>query len=90
MVRDSFSISVCVCVSYILLVNICMEIATCSLYLDRVLYEVYTGFLYIYIESYMRRVVKPLEALLTSHRRIVLKDSAVSHHGNVYDSLSRA
>ena len=26
----------------------------------------------------MRRVVKPLEALLTSHKRIVLKDSAVS------------
>jgi H/ACA ribonucleoprotein complex subunit 4 len=29
-------------------------------------------------ESYMRRVVKPLEALLVSHRRIVLKDSAVN------------
>ena len=26
----------------------------------------------------MRRVVKPLEMLLTSHKRIVLKDSAVS------------
>ena len=26
----------------------------------------------------MRRVIKPLEALLTSHKRIVLKDSAVS------------
>lgn len=26
----------------------------------------------------MRRVVKPLEALLTVHKRIVLKDSAVS------------
>ena len=26
----------------------------------------------------MRRVVKPLEALLTSHKRIVIKDSAVS------------
>ena len=26
----------------------------------------------------MRRVVKPLEALLTTHKRIVLKDSAVS------------
>ncbi len=25
----------------------------------------------------MRRVVQPLEALLTSHKRIVLKDSAV-------------
>ena len=30
------------------------------------------------VESYMRRVVKPLEALLVSHKRIVLKDSAVS------------
>ena len=29
----------------------------------------------------MRRVVKPLEALLVSHRRIVLKDSAVSLRG---------
>ena len=29
-------------------------------------------------EEYMRRVVKPLEALLTGHKRIVLKDSAVS------------
>ena len=32
----------------------------------------------INIESYMRRIVKPLEALLTSHKRIVIKDSAVS------------
>lgn len=30
------------------------------------------------IESYIRRVIKPLEALLASHKRIVLKDSAVS------------
>ncbi len=29
-------------------------------------------------EEYMRRVVKPLEALLTGHKRIILKDSAVS------------
>ena len=29
-------------------------------------------------ESYLRRVIKPLEALLTSHKRIVVKDSAVS------------
>lgn len=29
-------------------------------------------------ESYMRRVVKPLEALLTSHKRLVIKDSAVN------------
>ena len=26
----------------------------------------------------MRKVVKPLEGLLTSHKRIVVKDSAVS------------
>ena len=30
------------------------------------------------VESYMRKVIKPLEALLVSHKRIVLKDSAVS------------
>ena len=29
-------------------------------------------------ETYMRRVVKPLEALLTGHKRLVVKDSAVS------------
>ncbi|XP_064394291.1 uncharacterized protein LOC135341617 isoform X2 [Halichondria panicea] len=29
-------------------------------------------------ESYMRRVIKPLEALLVSHKRIVIKDSAVN------------
>lgn len=29
-------------------------------------------------EQYMRHVVKPLEALLTSHKRIIIKDSAVS------------
>jgi len=29
-------------------------------------------------EEYLRRVVKPLEALLISHKRIILKDSAVS------------
>ena len=33
--------------------------------------------LFLLLESYMRRVVKPLEALLTSHKRLVLKDSAV-------------
>ena len=32
----------------------------------------------VLLESYLRRVVKPLEALLVSHKRIVLKDSAVS------------
>ena len=30
-------------------------------------------------EAYMRRVIKPLEALLVSHKRIILKDSAVSN-----------
>jgi H/ACA ribonucleoprotein complex subunit 4 len=29
-------------------------------------------------ESYLRRVIKPLEALLVSHKRIIIKDSAVS------------
>lgn len=29
-------------------------------------------------EAYLRRVIKPLEALLTSHKRIIMKDSAVS------------
>ena len=30
-------------------------------------------------ESYLRRCIKPLEALLTSHKRLVVKDSAVSN-----------
>ena len=29
-------------------------------------------------ESYLRRVIQPMEALLTSHKRIIMKDSAVS------------
>merc|ERR1719506_2685869 len=29
-------------------------------------------------ESYLRRVIKPLEALLTTYKRIVVKDSAVN------------
>ena len=29
-------------------------------------------------EAYMRRVVKPLEALLTRHKRVVIKDTAVN------------
>lgn len=29
-------------------------------------------------ESYLRRVIRPLEALLVSHKRIILKDSAVN------------
>ncbi|RNA42691.1 H ACA ribonucleo complex subunit 4 [Brachionus plicatilis] len=29
-------------------------------------------------ESYLRRAIKPLEALLTSHKRIIMKDSAVN------------
>lgn len=28
-------------------------------------------------ESYLRRVIKPLEVLLMNHKRIILKDSAV-------------
>lgn len=31
-----------------------------------------------HLESYLRRTIKPLEALLTSHKRLVIKDSAVS------------
>lgn len=29
-------------------------------------------------ESYLRRVINPLEKLLISHKRIMIKDSAVS------------
>lgn len=29
-------------------------------------------------ESYLRRIIKPLESLLTSHKRIIMKDSAVN------------
>jgi len=29
-------------------------------------------------ESYLRRVIKPLESLLISHKRILVKDSSVS------------
>ena len=29
-------------------------------------------------ETYLRRVVHPLEALMVSHKRIIMKDSAVS------------
>ena len=29
-------------------------------------------------ETYLRRVIQPLEALLTIYKRIVMKDSAVS------------
>jgi H/ACA ribonucleoprotein complex subunit 4 len=28
-------------------------------------------------ETYLRRVIKPLEALLVSHKRIIMKDTAV-------------
>ena len=28
-------------------------------------------------ESYLRHVIRPLEALLTSHKRIIMKDTAV-------------
>lgn len=34
--------------------------------------------LFVLVESYLRRCIKPLEALLTSHKRLVVKDSAVS------------
>ena len=43
---------------------------------DRISVSLVSAFLRA--ESYMRRVIKPLEALLTSHKRIVLKDSAVN------------
>ncbi len=39
-------------------------------------------------ESYLRRVIKPLEALLVSHKRIVMKDSAVSIY--VHIGLAKA
>ena len=39
-------------------------------------------------ESYLRRVIMPLEKLLVSHKRIILKDSAVSRAIRV--ALSRA
>ena len=29
-------------------------------------------------ETYLRRVIKPLESLMISHKRIIMKDSAVS------------
>lgn len=29
-------------------------------------------------ESYLRRVIRPLESLLIKHKRIIVKDSAVS------------
>lgn len=29
-------------------------------------------------ESYLRRVIQPVESLLVTHKRIVMKDSAVS------------
>ena len=31
-------------------------------------------------ESYLRHVIRPLEALLTSHKRIIMKDTAVRRH----------
>jgi H/ACA ribonucleoprotein complex subunit 4 len=35
------------------------------------------GYMHNKDETYLRRVVKPLEALLISHKRIIIKDSAV-------------
>ena len=40
-------------------------------------------------ESYLRRVIMPLEKLLVSHKRIILKDSAVSR-AMIVLALSRA
>ena len=54
-----------------------MDNAKDGICMCRLSYIAGTAFLY-YSESYMRRVVKPLEALLTNHKRIVIKDSAVS------------
>jgi H/ACA ribonucleoprotein complex subunit 4 len=31
-------------------------------------------------ESYLRRVIRPLEGLLINHKRIIMKDSAVSRY----------
>ena len=36
------------------------------------------NFFYTLLESYLRRVIKPLEVLLTNHKRLVVKDSAVN------------
>lgn len=49
-----------------------------------IFYYFFTLFFFVYlfiifiIESYLRRVVKPLELLLTNYKRIVVKDSAVN------------
>ena len=32
-------------------------------------------------ESYLRRIIRPLEALLVQHKRIIVKDSSVSGFG---------
>ena len=41
-------------------------------------------------ENYLRRVIKPLEALLTSHKRIIMKDSAVSERRWTFFSLEKS
>lgn len=38
-------------------------------------------------ETYLRRVVHPLEQLLISHKRIIMKDTAVSI-GSIHDTLT--
>jgi len=49
------------------------EIVTCHDVLDaQYLYDTTKD------ESYLRRVIKPLEVLLTKHKRVVVKDSAVN------------
>lgn len=42
-------------------------------------------------ESYLRRIIRPLEALLISHKRVVVKDSAVrayflTHHWDFFQT----
>jgi hypothetical protein len=45
-------------------------------------------------ENYLRRVIKPLEALLVSHKRIIIKDSAVCESLlillNIFDLIHRS
>ena len=36
------------------------------------------GLMVVHVESYLRRVIRPLECLLVGYKRIVVKDSAVN------------
>lgn len=38
-------------------------------------------------ESYLRRVIKPLEALLVNHKRIIVKDSAVRFNTKMIEKI---